>query len=331
MEKNISTLFIIGFICLLSASSCSSAKNSQTSEEEVDRMEPVLAEPDRSVVPDTFVLPAIPDVITSNEERAIYLIMHYWDRFDFANRSLIDRPDITEQAFVDYINILGYVPIKEADKSLLYTIEKAEADTVMYEHFALLFEKYLYDPNSPFRNEEYYIPVLQELVVSPVLSAEKKSIYQFHLDMVMMNRVGQKANNFSYTLESGQSFKLYDLQSQFTLLMFSNPGCSTCEMVTRQLNSSKILNEALSMNSPTRTMLTILTIYPDDNLEEWHAHLPNMPGNWLHGYDKGMVITNDRLYDIKAYPTIYLLDKDKKVIQKDTSIELIESFFSVEY
>ncbi|HBK95202.1 MAG TPA: DUF5106 domain-containing protein, partial [Porphyromonadaceae bacterium] len=39
-------------------------------------------------------------------------------------------------------------------------------------------------------------------------------------------------------------------------------------------------------------------------------------------------ITKQKLYDIKAIPTLYLLDKDKKVILKDTSIEAIESFFA---
>jgi hypothetical protein len=54
-----------------------------------------------------------------------------------------------------------------------------------------------------------------------------------------------------------------------------------------------------------------------------------MPQQWLHGYDPGMAITRRRLYDVKAIPTIYLLDSDKTVILKDTSIEAVESFFSV--
>lgn len=327
MKNVFSLLSVIVLIVMISAASCSSGKKSQSSQREMpDLVSSVVAQ---SIVPDTFVLPDIPDVLTDNNSRAKYLVSHYWDKFDFSNSGLIKRPEITEQAFVDYINILNYVPKSNADESLIRTLEKAEVDTTMYVHFMSLFEKYLYDPNSPFRNEEYYIPVLKEIVKSSMLSDESKSVYKFQLDLVMENRVGQKANDFSYTVASGTTYRLYDLQSDFSLLMFSNPGCPTCEAVTAQLNSSKQINDALSHNSPTRTMLTIITVYPDKNLDEWLSHLSEMPSGWVHAYDKGMHITNEKLYDIKAIPSLYLLDKEKKVILKDTSIEAIESFFTV--
>lgn len=320
--RNFIFTILIMVMALSAAISCSSSKTQ--SETKADTVEPR-----QSIVRDTFVLPLIPESLTNPDDRAKYLSLHFWDRFDFTDRKLIERPEITEQAFVDYINILPYVSKQDADKSLLYTLAKAETDTLFYRHFATLFDKYFYDPNSPFRNEEFYLPVLQQLVVSPLLPEEDESRYAFQLDMALKNRIGQKANDFHYTLESGLTFSLYELRSEYTLLMFSNPGCPTCEAVMMQLNGSKPLNDALAMNASSRTMLTILTLYPDNDLSEWYAHLPEMPVKWIHAYDKGMEVTKKKLYDIKAIPTLYLLDKDKKVILKDSSIEAIESFFSV--
>ena len=37
-----------------------------------------------------------------------------------------------------------------------------------------LADKYLYDPNSPMRNEEFYIPVLDAMLASPVLEEIEK-------------------------------------------------------------------------------------------------------------------------------------------------------------
>jgi hypothetical protein len=140
-----------------------------------------------------FHLPQIPENITSPEERGKFLVMHYWDRFDFNNERLISRPEITEQAFVDYIHILqNYVLFEDAKKSLQYTLTKMEENKVMHAYFASLFEKYLYDPNSPFRNEELYLVVLERLTKSPLLSDAEKSKYKFQLRMAKKNRVGRR-------------------------------------------------------------------------------------------------------------------------------------------
>lgn len=280
------------------------------------------------IVPDTFVLPQLPEILTDPEDRAKYLVMHYWDRFDFSNRGLISRPEITEQAFVDYINVLGYVPSENMIESIDYTLRKAATDTIMFRHFSELFEKYLYDPNSPFRNDAFYLAVLENIADSPLLNEVEKSRYGFQLEMEMKNRVGYKANDFSYTIASGSSLRLHDLRSEFTLLMFTDPGCVTCAEVTRQLNRSSVLNRVLEMNTPTRAVFTVLAVAPDSGIEEWSEHIPEIPARWIYAYDKAGEITRGRLYDIKAFPTIYLLDKDKNVILKDVSVETVESFLS---
>lgn len=41
------------------------------------------------------------------------------------------------------------------------TFNRAEKNRKMLHFFEELADKYLYDPNSPMRNEEFYIPVLE--------------------------------------------------------------------------------------------------------------------------------------------------------------------------
>lgn len=319
--------FYLSICILLSAlvASCSAGKKSQT-----DAAHEKPATNESIIVPDTFVLPNVPDYLTHPEARAEYLVMHYWDRFDVKDSKLIGKPAITEQAFVDYINILSYVSKEKVNESLQYTLKKVEPNPEMYTHFASLFEKYFYEANSPFRNEEFYLPILQSLVKSDILSEENRSTYQFQLDMAMKNRVGDKAIDFDYTLPSGKTENLHSIKSEYLVLMFSNPGCHTCEAVTRELNELASLKKAFSMNTSTRTMITVITVFPDADLSGWRSHLNELPKNWIHSYDNGMQITKKRLYDIKAIPTLYLLDKNKNVLLKDTSPTEIDRFFSVQ-
>lgn len=308
--------------------SCSSGKKAQvenaSSKVEVDYTP-------QPVIPDTFVMVDLPEELTTNEERGSFIAKHYWDRFDFKSKSLISRPDVTEQAFVDYIALLMYVSQEEVEASLAQTLKQSEVNPEMHAYFASLYEKYFYDPNSPFRNELWYISSLKSLTQSPVLSESDKSRFQFQFDMIRKNMVGDVATDFSFVDDKGTTHTLHSLKSEYTLLLFITPGCHTCEATVKSVNESDLIRNALSMNSPTRTMLSIVTIYLDSDLDLWRSHLKELPASWINAYDDGMEITQKQLYDIQATPTIYLLDKTKKVILKDTSVGLVENFFSASY
>ena len=111
--------------------------------------------------PKTFRMVEAPAMLDTPEERADYVARHYWQNFDFSDTSYIRLPEVTEQAFADYVAVLGQLSPDLAAVSVRTTLAGAEADTAMFAYFAELFDKYLYDPNSPVRNEEIYIPVLE--------------------------------------------------------------------------------------------------------------------------------------------------------------------------
>ena len=48
-----------------------------------------------------------------------------------------------------------------------------------------------------------------------------------------------------------------------------------------------------------------------------------MPRGWIAGWNKQGDIRSRQLYEIRATPTLYLLDKRKKVILKDATLEQV--------
>ena len=275
-----------------------------------------------------FPLPKIPESIEDSKERGIYLSKHYWEEFPFNDVSLINQQKITEQAFVDYINVLNFIPFKHARRSIRYLFVKAQTNSEMYAHFASLFEKYYYNADSPYRNEELYIPVLETILKHDILSEDDFNKYHFQEEMIHKNRVGSKATDFVYTLENGDWKRMHALKSNYLILFFSTPDCSKCLPVANSIHNSEVLAKVCSLNSFSRTMLCVLNVYPESNIALWQDSLSIMPQkNWIHSYDKSMILTNKRVYNLKALPTIYLLDKNKRIILKDTSLEEIESFF----
>ena len=230
----------------------------------------------------TFQMVSVPSVITEPEERAAYLVKHY--------------------------------SIKEM-------MNKASVDSAMFVYFSGLYEKYLYDPNSPMRDESLYIYVLEAVLEAPVLDEVSKIRPAHLLELALKNRVGEPATDFTYTLADGKKGTLYHTKADYLLLFFYNPDCHACKEITDQLTASPLVTEWIRNNK-----LKILAVYPDEDLEAWKNHISYMPASWINSYDSAVSLKNDEIYDLKAIPTLYLLDKDKKVVLKDVTFNQVENY-----
>lgn len=273
-----------------------------------------------------FSMPTIPEGLSTVSQRADYLAEHYWDHFDFSDTGYIHLPEITEQVFVDYLDILPHTGRQNAESSitemLAQTIDK-DTTGMMYPYFLDLYKSYLHDPNSPMRNDEYYIPVTGFVLADTLSDMATKERAGFDLSMMKKNRVGQIATNFSYRLTSAKRGTLHKIQSDYILLLFYNPDCHSCSQTIDYLKQSELINSYLQEGS-----LKILAVYPDSDLAVWKKHLGDIPAAWINCYDKDQSVKNRLLYDLKAIPTLYLLDKDKMVLLKDMDVVTVEKYLS---
>lgn len=273
--------------------------------------------------PRVFVPAIIPSAIVDAEARRLYMCEHYWDKVDMADSTFFAEIDTVQmlQAFMSYVgnymNPNDGAPMKQL-------MAKAAKYPHSLRYFSMLAEKILYDPNSPLRSDELYIPVLQAQVDSEWLDKYEKLSPQYNLNLALQNRIGRPANDFRYTTASGRSGTLYGLRAKYTLIFFNNPGCTMCKSIRDAICSSQLLSELIA-----RGDMKVLALYPDEQLDEWHAYREHIPSAWINSYDKGTVIRNKNLYDLKAIPALYLLDAEKRVLVKDsTEVGYIEFVLS---
>lgn len=271
---------------------------------------------------ESFVLPEIPVILQSPDDRINFLANHYWDLFNFKDTTYIYKPEILEQGLSNYLNLLSHVQVEEdANNSLLKTLDKASQEKKMLNYFINTFRQYLFDPNSPMRNESLFEPVCQYASTSPKVNEAIRSRSKHDLKLITMNKVGTKATDFIYTLASGKQHYMSHIKSHYTLLLFYNPDCHECSEVLEYMKSSLVLN-----SPKIKKQLQILAFYPDEEFQIWERYQAQIPADWINSYDRELVLLNHELYDLKAMPTLYLLDKNKKVLLKDAPIEKIEHY-----
>ena len=253
---------------------------------------------------DSFPFPVIPEVLTSPEDRKSYLLIHYWDQFDFADTTLVNNRDVTEQGFVNFIALLadGTTPEELTRESL--------------ENWCAGFVG-----KSPFYNEALYGMYLEALLSKLPQTDAMRSAYRFKLELVRRNNVGDKATDFVYYLSDGSRHTLAatPVKSNRLLLMFYDPECESCHEVLLQMAADTALAEAVRTGK-----LSVLAVYTEGNDEAWRKALPDMPEGWMVGTDREAV-KDGALYDLKAMPSLYLLDGKKTVLLKDAAYEKIRA------
>jgi hypothetical protein len=258
-----------------------------------------------------FPYPQIPSMMTEPQQRATYLLMHYWDNVDFNDMKLVANDDFMEQGFVNYLSVLPIVDALTAERSVEAMMKRAEVNGVAYKKLVNIAEKYLFEPNSPMVSDEMYIMFLNQVLKTSVLSKVEKSRFEYQHRVVMKNRVGSVATDFIYMDKDGKTGSLHQLKAEETLLVFYDPECDNCAEIIEKLRYNRVLNSKIMSGK-----LRVLAVYAGDNRALWEQHLAKMPTNWSVGRAVSKIQPLG-LYVLRAMPAIYLLDKDKKVVKKE--------------
>ena len=270
------------------------------------------------------VLP--PAMMEDPQDRAEYMAQNMWNSLTDPSRTYpcdsllvsgVRRTDV-EQKFANWTQVLGMSsrPVAEKSVSRLYdralACEKKDTSSNVFETFASLVDKYLFDPNSPLRDEDLYGAYASRLAAYEGYTEVQKEKYARDARLCALNKVGTKAADFRFADRRGKIKTLYGVEAPYTLLFFSNPGCEACMSIINVLKEDPQISGMISSGR-----LKVLNIYIDEDLDAWRSYMPIYPDEWYNGFDPDFVIRNETLYNVRAIPSLYLLDSDKTVLLKD--------------
>ena len=282
-----------------------------------------LAQDAESVI--VKMLPAIPSEITEPSKRAEYLTLHFWQNYNFQDTTFLMTNHLLEQSFVDFTDLLSLVPDEVGDKAIQTLLKKAEEEPAIFSFIIQLSERYLYEPDSPFCNEEALFPFMQYAIQSSCLNEFEKIRPAFLLHVISKNRIGAVANNLTYKTMNGETGNLHEIKANYILLYFNDPECEDCKMLIDRLKVSSVVRQFVASGK-----LQIITVYVNDDTDTWKKHAPDVPNTWIYSYDAEQKINKEEIYNIKQFPTLYLLDQDKKVLLKDASFDNLEKYIKLQ-
>ncbi len=348
---------ILGVLAMLSICSCSSTTGNSSGKSAGDG-EAVENEK-------KFPFVTMPKHIADRSEALKYMVMNFWKAYFMAAERdtsyySIDSAQF-ERAYANYAALLNMVggmrgesnnnPGIDINCQLIAKSQKqlfSTADSLYLKGFKLPLmrlieysEKYLYDPNSPYLNENTYIPVLEAILDLKGVDDVGKLSYRYQLKLALLNRTGTKANDFEYAYavkrgggkmaDSGRKAlslrrnTLYKIHSEYLLIYFNNPDCNSCKEQQKILMSDPKIEQMCKDGT-----LTVLAMYIDEQTDLWEKNYYNTPDSWIYARDPHLILRDNGLYGIRAIPSMYLLDREKRVLLKDASAQQIMEYMRTE-
>lgn len=124
------------------------------------------------------------------------------------------------------------------------------------------------------------------------------------------NLIGKKAPDFTMENIEGEMENLYLSQGEYSILVFYEYDCGHCKKEVPALYNDVYL-PLIAHN------IEVFAVCMNDDHEKWKKFVDEHElAGWHHVWDPGHQSLFRFKYNIKSSPTIYLLDKDKKIIAK---------------
>jgi S1-C subfamily serine protease len=259
-----------------------------------------------------------------------YYKEHYWDGVDFWDGRLA-YTTFFEDKVDRYFNQLVAPHPDSVNKEMDYMLSFAKANAEMERFLLLRFVNRYYSQRYMWEDAVFVHLYEKYFATNPPswLSEQGKKTITDRAYSLMANILGNQASDINLPNLSGRMSSLYSIKSKYTLLVFWDPTCGHCKQILPQIDSI--------YNKRWRGMdVSIYAVAKETEgeLKDWFDFIgQNQLFLWEHVYyskmqEKSLTDENipgySQLFDVQSFPTLYLLDNNKRIKAKKLSFEQLD-------
>lgn len=252
-------------------------------------------------------------------DRRMFARDHFFDHIDFSDVDLIKSNVYTTLA-IEYISLYSNPNFNQAQLEDEFIIA---VDKIMYETMdnSLIYEfivEYLVGGFEKFHFDKVLDYIADNYSPEQCENEERKSDLQTRLKKYAELSVGKDAPEIIVPDINGAKVKLSRINAEYTLVVFWASWCPHCLDMLPKIHN-------IYENSASLPKLQILTVSIDKEKEEWIAALEAGNYTWLNASDLNGWNSQAAIdYNVYATPTMYLLDKNKKIVAKPITYNELE-------
>ena len=259
-------------------------------------------------------VPAPPAGVDSLLFKYNYYNAHFWDGIDIADPGLLRSP-LLHNKIIDY---LDNVVIQMTDSVIIAVDKLIDASKKNNEAFRYLLitltNKYESSPIMGF--DKVFVHLVDQYYLTHKTSwTDEETVKKLseRAASIRPNFIGNPAPAFTLQDTLGADYKLYDIKAKYTVLYFYDPDCGHCKKSTPQLHEAYAELRAKDVE--------VLAICTTTDFKRWHEFIIEHDLSWLNLADLPSKTHMKYYYDVRSTPTVYILDKDKKILLKKVASE----------
>ncbi len=273
-------------------------------------------------------IPPVP-VINGKPDSAYpfrYVKEHYWDDVDFGDGRLLRTP-FFDPKIDEYFKYYVYPVADSIIPEVNFMLLSARPDPDMFHYLLGKFtDKYI---NPEIMGQDKVFVFLFNNFYSKGdtgwLNTKQREYIFNRAYSLITNQIGEKAPALNLLDSTNKDVTLSGIGTPFTFIFFWDPNCGHCKETAPRLDS-------FYHASWKNLGVTIYAVNIDAKANAaWKRQINQLKlKGWIHAYEPEEVrktqqasnLPNFRqLYDVSQTPTMYLLDKDKRIMAKKLSLE----------
>jgi len=280
--------------------------------------------------PNTFIaryvkssqLPVVESKIPFDQQLN-YLKMHALDNVDFNDEELIYSDAFTNKT-IEYLTYYSkpQLPLELLEKEFMVAVDsvlnKAKVKETVYQHVV----EYLIDGFKNFGFDNVINYIVENYVIKDDLCLNEKleNSLERRIEQTRNFKIGSIVPDIIISDSSDAKFGLDHLTSEKILILFYASWCTHCQSLIQQL--------IVLYENQKEKQTEVVAVSIDTSKAELINFLNKNNAKWIHVADlKGWNGKAPSDYFLYATPTMFLIDKEKKIIAKPLTVDELKSWF----
>lgn len=254
---------------------------------------------------------------------------HYWDGVNFMDGRIVRTP-VFEKKLKTYFDAYISPEPDSITHETNWMLALGRNDSEMFKYLINYFVDSYFNPrimgqDKVFLNmfEKYFS---KESPVTWLSEAQLKQISD-RAYMLMANQLGTQAGEMNLLDTNGAVKSLYGVSAPYTVVAFYDPNCGHCKIEIPKMDS------LYKVEWKKEQVQVYAVMVAENSMTDWKPFIRQYGNGWVHVHqtvemkaeeEKNKQPNFHQLYDVRSTPTLFLLDKDKRIIAKNLALDDLE-------